>query len=333
MRPFDRLRPPSPLDPSAAGYKDWLHMNILHPPTGSVGLINVSLHGAPWDPRSRAIGTVLVHLPDVGWIGAMEIRALSGAALDAIGIGVERIALAVHFTPGAVLASVRDPGSGIVMRLTATPLAAPIVVEQPLPLGRGWISWFAVPRLALAGTCTVAHRHLALRGAGAYYDHNWGRWHWGDDMGWEWGCFLTRAQDTAIVLSRTTDRAHRRGSPLSLVVTSGGRRRVFTGPAVNMECAGALGPVDRRLPGALAAMWQDRLHPRLPEHIRIRADNGVDRVTVEFRGRSAAQLIAGDPVRNGYTFIHEIAGNFTCNGRLGDAEIAGAGLAIVEYVD
>jgi hypothetical protein len=29
--------------------------------------------------------------------------------------------------------------------------------------------------------------------APGYHDHNWGRWHWGQDLGWEWGCFLPPA--------------------------------------------------------------------------------------------------------------------------------------------
>ena len=58
------------------------------------------------------------------------------------------------------------------------------------------------------GEATVGGRRLDLAAASAYHDHNWGRWHWGDDLGWDWGAFLTPAPGPAIVLVRTTNREH-----------------------------------------------------------------------------------------------------------------------------
>ena len=46
---------------------------------------------------------------------------------------------------------------------------------------------------------------------------------------------------------------------------------------------------------------------RLPKRLTIHASDGLDGVTLEFTGRSAAQLIMGDPIVRGYSFIHEIA--------------------------
>jgi len=90
--------------------------------------------------------------------------------------------------------------------------------------------------------------------------------------------------------------------------------------------------VSRRLPGALAALHQDHARLQLPRRLLIRASDGIDHVTVEFTGREAAQLIAGDPIVRGYGFINEIAGEFICEGKLGDLEISGGGLGALEYV-
>ncbi len=330
---FDTLRPPSPFDLSASGYKDWLHLNILHHASGSVGLVNVSLHGAPDDPRSRALGAALVHVHGVGWVGNVEVRGLSEAAIGNASIGLERVAVAVCYPSGAVMASVQDPDNGFTTRLTASPSVRPVVVEEQLPLGPGWISWYAAPRLTLAGQWRVGNQLMDLRSASAYHDHSWGRWHWGDDLGWEWGCFLTPAPGAAFVMSRTTDRAHLYHSKPSLVVDAGDKRRTFTGPAVELSYNGFLETLPRRVPGALAALHQDRAQPRLPKSLQIRADDGMDHVAVEFTGRAAAQLVAADPSRRGYGFIHEIVGEFTCSGRLGKMEVAGAGLGVLEHVD
>jgi hypothetical protein len=329
---LDNLRPPSLLDPSIAQYKDWLHLNILHHESGSIGVINVSLHGAPNDPRSRAVGTALVYLPNIGWFGNVEVRGFDEIGIGRASIGLEHVALAAHRESATVLASVVDRDNALNVQLIAKAVAPPVIVEDPLPLGNGWISWFAVPRLTVDGEWTVGDARMDLRTASAYHDHNWGRWHWGDDLGWEWGCFLTPAPGAAVILSRTTDRAHRHFGKPSLVVQAEGRSRTFAGGAVKLSYSGTLGTIARRVPGALASLHQDYAEVRLPRTLEVTADDGVDRVTLEFTGRSAAQLILGDPVIGGYAFIHEIAGEFKCSGMISDVRVDGAGLGVMEHV-
>jgi hypothetical protein len=339
---FDDLRPPPPFDPQTPAYKDWLHLNLLDHASGSVGLINVSLHGAPDDPRSRAVGTALIYVPDVGWIGNLEIRGFAEAAIGPSSIGLEQVALAIDHSSRTLLASVRAPDDQLLVRVTAEMIAPPISVEQQLPLGHGWISWYAVPRLTVNGEWTIGSEPSDLSAASAYHDHNWGRWHWGDDLGWEWGCFLTpmtspdngaaASPPMAVVFSLTTDRAHHPGGRPTVNILAGGQRRTFRGAAIRLDYDGTLDAIERRLPGALAALHQDHAQVRLPKRLIIHADDGRDCVTLEFTGRSAAQLITGDPIVRGYSFIHEIAGAFTCAGRLGDIEVAGSGLGVFEYV-
>lgn len=329
----DGLRPPAAFDPSAPAYKDWLHLVVLDHRSGVAGLVNVSLHGAPADPRSRAIGTALFHLPDEGWVGNVEVRGLSEAAIGPTSIGLEQIALAVDGARGAVHASVRQPGDGLGLDLVADALVRPMPREQPQPLGSGWVAWYVVPRLRGRGRATVAGRPIDLGQASAYYDHNWGRWHWGQDLGWEWGCFLAPAPGPAFFLSRLTDRAHRSGSRVLHVAYPDGRQRTFAGPAVERTHRGLLEAFPRRLPGVLAALHSDLAAPRLERSLLLRADDGTDRVEIRFTARAAAQIIAGDPVEPGYGFVHELVGEFEFAARIGGSEEAGAGLAVVEHVD
>jgi hypothetical protein len=331
----DSLRPPPPFDLQAAAYKDWLHLNLLDHASGRIGVINVSLHGTPGDPRSRAVGTALVHVPGAGWIGNLEIRGMDEAAIGPASIGLEHVAVAIDTRSGTVLASVRDPENDLALHVTARMATAPIIVEQPLPLGHGWISWTAVPRLTVTGEWIICDVQSDLSTAGAYHDHNWGRWYWGDDLGWEWGCFLTPATVTppkAVVFSLTTDRTHHQTGQPALSVIVGQKRQTFRGSALQIDYEGRLDMVERRVPGALAALHQDHAHVHLPRRITIRADDGRDCITLEFNGHSAAQLITGDPIMRGYNFIHEIAGEFRCAGWLGEVEVSGAGLGVFEYV-
>lgn len=329
----DTLRPPGPFDSARFLYKDWLHLNLFDHDSGSIGLFNISLHGAPEDPRSVAVGTALFDIPGSAWVGDTEVRRMSEASLGLSSVGLETLALDADLPSSALRVSARMEG-GIQARFRASALSRPIRVERRHPFGSGWISWLVIPRLSVDGRVGVDDRTLDLRESRAYFDHNWGRWAWGDDIGWEWGTFVPRSEEGPnIVLARTTNRDHTEGSPpyLSVDVPSG--RRSFLGRSVTIEMGAWAERRVQRLPGAMAALHQDRQAPMLPGRVRIRADNGLDHIDVEFRKRSGAQLVAGEPTRRGYTFIHELAGDFLAEGRIGGKNVTADGLAVFEYVN
>jgi hypothetical protein len=328
---LDGLRPPSALDAQAGLYKDWLHLNLFDQRSGLVGLVNVAAHGAPHDPRARAVGAALVHVPGYGWAGNLEAIALAAAAFDHRGIGLRGVALGLGADD--VLASARLEQDGLELAVTARATSPPLTVPLRLPLGDGWISWSAVSHLAAAGSATVGGSTIPLDRCDAYHDHNWGRWRWGDDIGWRWGCFLAPGGDPAIIIGRTYDRAHRNGHRPVLVVHSAGRRRVFTGSTVRIDTAGTLAARPRRLPGALAALHSDRARPALPAEVHVGVDDARGRVRLRFKAAAAAQLITAEPGERGYGFIHELPGAFEASGAIDGAAFEAEGPGIYEHVD
>ncbi|MEO8451709.1 MAG: hypothetical protein ABI647_18095 [Gemmatimonadota bacterium] len=338
----DTLRPPPLFDPSAAAYKDWLHLNVFDHASGTIGIFNASLHGSPSDPRSRAVGTALVHEPGVGWIGNVEVAGMDEVNIGTTSIGLEKIALATDPSAGTVLVSARLPSDGLEAGLTATVGSRAVDVSLPFPFGPGWISWYVVPRLSVEGGLLVRGRSLDLAGATAYHDHNWGRWHWGDEVGWEWAACSAASPAVSLVVVRPGHpglRARRGGRQgdgddgTMLLADVAGERRSFASRLVEIEHRGRLGEPLRRLPGALAALHQDRIAPRLPERILVSAADGIDRVELEIQPRAAAQVIAADPSRHGYGFIHEMVGRFEADCRIGGRTTHVTGLAVFEYVD
>jgi hypothetical protein len=329
----DALRPPLPGDPTAPAYKDWLHLNLFDHASGAVGLVNVSLHGAPSDPRSRAVGAALLFSPDHGWAGNVEVNGFEEAAIAETSIAFEHVALAVDHGSGTVSASVRFPEDPLRLDVTARPAAPAIVIDERVPLGSGWFSWYVVPRLTVSGEATIGDRRLDLAGASAYQDHNWGRWHWGDDLGWDWGAFMSPRPGPAIALVRTTNREHSETAVSALFVVVDGMRRSFIGPTLSIEPSGRLEVNLRRVPGSIAALHSDRSHPPLPATIRLRGNDGIDWIDLEFTARAAAQLIAADPAVRGYAFIHESVGAFACAGRIRGTSFDGSGLGVVERAD
>jgi hypothetical protein len=328
---LDGLRPPTVLDAEPALYKDWLHLKVFAPGEPLVALVNVALHGAPGDAKAVAVGTALAHTPGEGWTGGVEVEPLAAAGTGEEGVRLPGVALALDPVTPAVLASARLPGDALDLDLVARPAGRALVVPWRLRLGDGWVSWAAIARLAVEGRATVAGREADLGGAQAYHDHNWGRWRWGDDVGWRFGCFAVTGGPT-LTLCWITDREHRRRQDARLHV-HGERRRGFAGASVAVEYEGKLAPPARRLPGALAALHGDRARPRLPARVAVEADDGADHLRIEFDAAGAVQLIVPEIAERGYGFIHELAGSFRVHGRLGGKRLSGGGLGVFEHVD
>jgi hypothetical protein len=255
------------------------------------------------------------------------------AQVGVTSISLEHLAIGVNHSAGLVLAAGSLATDGLEFNLTATAETAAMDVDLRIPLERGWISWYVVPRLALSGEMVVAGERWSLETASAYHDHNWGRWNWGSDFGWEWGAFLAPRNGPTVVLTRLTDRAHRPNENARLDVRLAGRSHTFAGSTLSVDLLGDLNVRLRRLPGVLAALHGDRERPRLPERVHIRAGDDAEGVDLEFVADGAAQLIAADPVTRGYGFIHEISGRFTCTGEIEGSTFSAQGLGIFEYVD
>jgi hypothetical protein len=330
---LDGLRPPALFDPTADAYKDWLHLNVFEPRSGLAGLVNVAVHGPAEDPRTRVVGTALMHLPGLGWAGNVEIRGLAATAVGEHLVGLRDIALALDPARGDVHASAALPLDGVAAAVTARSDSPPYAAPGRLPFGDGWLRWTATPRLRPRGRLQVFGRSIDLTDGVAYHDHNWGRWRWGDDVGWEWGCFSSAGDGVTAVLSRTTDRDHRAAGVPQLLVQRGDRRWTFTGRMVRIDRAGLVGARARRLPGALAALHGDRARPRLPAEVAVEAADGRDAVRLRFRSADAVQIAVAEVTRPGYGFIHEVAGSFELDGRLAGAEVRTRGPAIYEHVD
>ena len=148
----DRLRAPSAVDLAAAAYKDWLHVNVFDFAHGRVGLVNVSLHGDPADPRSLAAGAVLLGDVEDGWVQRVEVIGAGEATAGHNEIAVGDVAaILLDDAGGGVGVHGRLPGDRGGFDLAAFPSATPVVAEAATPFGSGWIAWRAVPRMTVTG--------------------------------------------------------------------------------------------------------------------------------------------------------------------------------------
>jgi len=325
------LRLPRAGDATAAAYKEWLHLNVFGHGDGSVGLINTSLHGDPRDPRAVALGTALFHHPATGWHWQVEVQPAGAVSLGWASVSMQTIALAAGLPGGGVAASVDASASGIQARLVGSEVVRQLGVPGPMSFGSGWIGWSVAPRLRLSGRLELAGQAVDLRRASGYHDRNWGRWHWGDDAGWEWGAFLAPEPAPAVVFTRATDRGHRRG--VRTLGVHGAIRKMFRGGCVTVSSEGSFDEPLVRIPGAMASLHSGRSRPALPRRVLITAEEGHHHLRIDFTVRAAAQIIAGDPVVRGYGFLHELVGGFSCEGTVAGEDLAFGGLGVYEHVD
>ena len=121
----------------------------------------------------------------------------------------------------------------------------------------------------------------------AYHDHNWGRWYWGDDAGWEWGGVpVGRRVRIRLDPPHGSGPSRGRDGPLRAVV--GGRARSFHPRTVEAVLGGALREPASRGPGAMPCSPLLPRAPPLPSRVRLVADDGYDRVELEARLAHAA---------------------------------------------
>jgi hypothetical protein len=266
-------------------------------------------------------------------VGDVEVAGMDEAGIGTNSISLACVALATDPDAGLVLAAARFANSGLDAGITAKAVGRPYEVAYPSAFGPGWISWFALPRLSVTGGVVVGDQRLGLTHATAYHDHNWGRWHWGDDIGWEWGTCHAQEPEITLLVSCLTNRSHSHRTGTVVIADAGSERRVFASQSVRITHEGRVSGPLRRVPGALAALHHDRIAPPLPARTLVHAFDGVDGIDLEFRPRAVAQIIAGDPSSRGYGFIHEMVGAFEADCRIAGTRTHIQGLGVFEYVD
>ncbi|MCV3273963.1 hypothetical protein [Roseobacter sinensis] len=332
MTHFDVLRPPVLSDPTAAAYKDWFHLNVFLPDLGRVVLINLSLHGPPWDARARAVGVALASGAQGDWIGGIEIASFAESTVDTQAMFLSTLSMAVTRDGTALHAKVARPDDGFEADLIARPVLSAGALDLTAQFGSGWIGWSAVPALSLSGRLRLDGEEVSLENARGYHDHNWGRWFWGEDVAWEWGAWVL-SDNITVVAARGTDKAHFDRRPPHVFLVHGSKVHGFLPGQISLSYEAAPTRAARRLPGALAAIHPDRRAPDLPTRVTLQADSRIARFELVFEAETAAQLLLSDPMRPGSGFINELAGRCHLVASLDQKVLRAEGSGVFEYVE
>jgi hypothetical protein len=334
---IEALRIPALPQAAAHDWKDWYHVVLLHPASGWRAIANVNLVGGGSDAELQ--WTLVVHPPggpaggrlhgasrSQPWHAGMVATRPLAIAGDEASFGFDGGRLALRIAP-------RD--LELQLGLHATPASTPLLVTDGAPFGSGFIGWGLLPQLHAEGRLAACGEAAAIGdGWFCYHDHNFGRFRWGEDFGWEWLVAHAACGDEAVtvVVDWRTDRAHAGGGlPYLFVLVGGALRKVFLGPALRLRWRwhddATLPP---RLPGAMATRLADR-PVRAPRAIVLDAADERDRIALTIEVDTYLEIVAPDNRSGAFARIGESSGPAALELRLAERRLEGHGLAYAEY--
>lgn len=344
---IEKLRIPTEEVSAPLDWKDWYHFILMEPESGIRVLVNLTLSGrlAGGEMQLSLIVTVpcdrlktelLPNTPlltfGIAYPQRWETQMVSREPLRLQGRGVS---LAIDGRQSQV--AVQDEASELALTFAAQVEATPLLVTEDSPFGSGFIGWGLIPGLRIAGELSVAGERFAIdRDWFCYHDRNFGRFRWGEDIGWEWFVAFVTCTDgrtLTLVLDRRTNKDHSQWGLSYVFVYLGNQlRKIFLGATLAIDwkwSPTAVRPM--RLPGIMASVFANRSLP-MPESLLVEAVDERDRLSVSVHFDSAMELVIPDNRSRQYSFIQEVSGNVEVSFLLNGEMLHGHGLIYAEYV-
>ncbi len=334
---IDRLHPPDPGAPDAGRYKEWHHFVLFDGGERTV-IVNLSVDGDPAGPGGQAKVVLLAHGPE-GWSGGVDLYAGADAAVSARSAGLRVGRQRIGFRGGRyrVAAALRD--GSLAVRADLTPAAEAAMIWHDTPVGSGYVNWLIVPDLAVEGRARLPGWRGALDGWRGYHDHNWGRWWWGEDFGWQWGVAREPAgadgggPGLTVVYDRTSDRGGVVAKEHTLSLWSGTDLvRVFARGDLQARMRGRFdgGPV-RRVPGVMGLLAQGSASA-VPRCVEVEAGDGTDRLALRFVPASVVEVVVPSEMGAGFVRLAEVVGEMRVEGRAAGRDVAFTAPAVFEFM-
>ncbi|BAZ32342.1 hypothetical protein NIES4074_48440 [Cylindrospermum sp. NIES-4074] len=338
-----------PLDDPALpiDWKDWYHF-LLWDREGKIRiLVNIALVGRPQDGAIQISFLVniasdllapeyRVDLPIATFGTAFSLEwqpdMVRQNSLRILGNGLQLEINGKHST-----LEVRDERMQLSIRFQGEAQATPILVTEDSPFGSGFIGWGLVPGLQVMGELSIGRQNFSIeQNWFSYHDRNFGRFRWGEDIGWEWFVAFATCNDgrqITFVLDQRTNKDHSvKGLPYIFVYINHQLTKVFVGSSlyINWEwSAAAVTPV--RLPGIMASLFSDRTL-KVPQALQVEAADEQGRLLLNVRFETIAELIVPDNQDRQYTFIEEVTGTVEVSLFLQGQTLQAKGLLYGEYV-
>jgi hypothetical protein len=191
-----------------------------------------------------------------------------------------------------------------------------------------------VPRLVADGEIALAGERHLLCGAPAYHDHDWGRFRWGGDFGWDWSIALPAPADGVawtLIFQRFSDRARHEALSQGILLWRGERHvRTLHGPDVRWVTSGRLSAAGALRIPRVFSLAAPGCAADLARRIELRASAGGDVLELTYELRDVAQVAIPNDGLTGTTLINEAHAEFRAEGSVLGEQVRLAGSALVE---
>lgn len=330
---IEMLRIPAQPQAAAHDWKDWYHVVLLHPASGWRVIANLNLAGGGADAELQ--WTLVVHRPEGDLHGVSRSQPWRAGMVTTRPLAIAGDEASFGFDGERIALRIAPRGLDLQLGLHAAAAATPLLVTEGAPFGSGFIGWGLLPELHAEGRVNACGESAAIGdGWFCYHDHNFGRFRWGEDVGWEWlvAHAVCGNEPVTVVVDWRCDRAHASGGlPYLFVLVGGKLRKVFLGPAMRLRWswndAAALPP---RLPGAMATLLADR-PVRTPRAVTLDAADERDRIALTVVVDAYLEIIAPDNRSSAFARIGESSGVAALELHLGERRLEGRGFAYAEY--
>ncbi len=315
-------------------HKEWLHFCAFA--EGLEVLVNFSLMddrrpaANPGDEHHRIVAL----LKTDHWRGGIKTIPSDRVQVKRGGIHLNYDGDRVEFADGRFDIEAQLPEQGFGVSMTLEPLTQPLL-RMNTPLDEGDIHWFVVPKLKAKGTVWVEGQAIPFTDAAAYHDHNWGRFLWGHDFGWQWAFGLGEGSSEAwsVVLVRLTNRARTQDLGHGLFLWRGqSPYRTFREGELSIKSTGwhAQAPA-LALPPVMALLKPEQTTD-VPGALVIHARSGQDELRCEFKAEELVQIHIPTEVKLEVTTINEVSGRFSVQGTVGGERLDIQGRGYFEHL-
>ncbi|MGK7939057.1 MAG: hypothetical protein AB4062_02640 [Crocosphaera sp.] len=333
----------SPID-----WKDWYHYILIDPETQIRVLVNISLIGRPEQGEIQT--TLIVTIPSNYFpqklspslplltFGIAFSKEWKTDNINRNPVQIRAQQINLNIVGKNCFLEVNDLRSQLAINFRGEAKATPLLVTENSPFGSEFIGWGLVPGLQVSGELSICNHSFNISPNWlCYHDRNFGRFRWGEDIGWEWFvAFLTDDnQDNkfTLVLDKRTNKDHSlSGLAYIFIYQENELIKTFIGQTLEINWQWTNSPVTPlRLPGIMASLFSDR-SLKMPENLEIIATDSQDNLTLNIQFDAATELIIPDNQARQYSFIEEVTGTIEMTLFLENQVIKARGLIYAEYV-
>ena len=343
---IEQLRIPFDDIYGAKDWKDWYHFVLIDLQTGLRVLANITLIGKP--EAGEIQGTFIVNLPvaqippqlavdsSIATFGTAFSQPWQPEMVRRSPLLIQGKGLYLEFNRDRFIVALEDNRAHLAIHFQAQAQATPLLITEDSPFGSGFIGWGLVPGLQVLGELSVCRQKFAIAPSWfCYHDRNFGRFRWGEDIGWEWFVAVLVGEDGrkfTLVLDKRTNKNHSSsGLPYIFIYEETQLRKIFLGPTLQIDWDWTAAQRPLRLPGVMASLFVDKAI-KVPQALQIQARDEQDSLMLNVKFEAMTELVVPDNQARQYSFIEEVTGQAEVELSLGGKVIHAKGLIYAEYV-